>query len=167
MEIGVLLAAGVVAGLTAAAPDFHLRIPGHAILRSIFPMALGMALVPRRLGGVVMACSALGTAFLLNGFGVAGLGAGAITSLSLTGPLLDAAVWRARAGWRLYLCFVVAGLASNLVALLVRAGAGGGRPAEFWWQQAVITYPLCGIVAGLVSAAVWFQLRERQPEQQQ
>jgi hypothetical protein len=30
-----------------------------------------------------------------------------------------------------------------------------------WWEQAVWTYPLAGLVAGLISVAAWFHFRER------
>jgi hypothetical protein len=170
LEIAVLAVTGIVAALAAAGPDFHLRIPGHAILRAVFPMALGMALVPRRGGGAIMGGSALATALALRFSGASGLGAGALTSLSITGPLLDLALWKMHGGWQLYVGFVLAGLSSNLIALAARGGlkafipteSAGGQPLEVWWRSAVITYPLCGIVAGLVSAAVWFQFRNRE-----
>lgn len=162
-----LIGAGV-AVLSAALPDFHLRIPGHAILRSVFPLALGMAFVPRRLGGTIMGTTALATALVMRACGT-GVGPGALTSLAMTGPLLDLVVVRATRNWHVYVGFLVAGLGSNLAALLVRGGlktltlggAGGSRPAADWWSQAAFTYPVCGILAGLISAAVWFQLRGR------
>jgi hypothetical protein len=167
LEIAALLATGAAAAVLTATLNFSLRIPGHAIVRSVFPMALGMALVPRRLAGSIMGTSALATALLLR-LGGAGVGAGAMTSLCLTGPLLDLALLGARRGWRLYLGFVLAGLASNLTALVVRGGLKalalgpiGGRPADEWWRQAALTYPLCGVLAGLLSALVWFQFRGR------
>jgi hypothetical protein len=161
----LLIGAGA-AALSIAMADFNLRIPGHAILRAVFPMALGLALVPRQLGGCVMGGSALVTGLLLQGTGVGRTGVGALTSLCLTGPLLDLALWGARSGWRLYLGFVLAGLGSNLVAFAVRAGArlmgldGGGGGAT-WWYTASISYPLCGLAAGLFSALVWFHFRRR------
>jgi hypothetical protein len=126
----VLMGAGT-AALSLSLPDFHLRIPGHAILSAVFPMALGLALVPRRLGGCVMGGSALVTGLLLQTTGLGRPGVGALTSLGLTGPLLDLALWGAPSGWRLYLGFVLAGLGSNLIAFAVRAsarlmGVGGG-----------------------------------------
>jgi hypothetical protein len=185
----VLIGAGA-AVLSLSLSDSHLHIPGHAILRAVFPMALGLALVPRRLGGCVMGGSALATGLLLQGTGLGRTGVGALTSLCLTGPLLDLALWGARGGWRLYLGFVLAGLSSNLIAFAFRAsarlmgvggggggggGMGGGRGGgggmgtggggdPNWWMNASIFYPLCGLAAGLVSALVWFHFRRRTPD---
>jgi len=164
IEVAVLISMGIGAGLMSLLPDFHLRIPGNAILRSVFPMALGLALVPRQLGGSIMGASALATAFSLKAAGFGGFGAGAMTSLGLAGPLLDIALLWAGRNWQLYLAIVLSGLGSNLIALLVRGGLkaltfDGTRPLEDWWMQAIITYPVCGILAGLMSAFVWFQLR--------
>src|SRR5262245_10419602 len=94
-EVAVLVFLGAAAAGAATLHHLQLRIPGHAILRSVFPMALGMALVPRRLSGSIMAGSALATALLLQLGGAEG-GPGAITSLALTGPLLDLALLGAR-----------------------------------------------------------------------
>jgi len=160
----ILLGAGVGAALTTVLLDFSLRFPGHAILRAVFPMALGLAFAPRRMGGMVMGSAALGSVMVLKVGGWGTLGMGAMTSLLLTGPFLDAALWRARKGWRLYLAFIVAGLAANVAALTIRAGSKfvgfdhlAARPLAAWWFQAVGTYALCGIVAGLLSAVVWFR----------
>ncbi|HYW80700.1 MAG TPA: hypothetical protein VE890_14060, partial [Thermoguttaceae bacterium] len=101
----VLLGAGVCAALSTVFLDAGLRIPGHAILRAVFPMALGLSLAPRRMGGMVMGSAALGSVLLIKAGGAGGVGVGALTSLALTGPLLDVALWRARSGWRLYLAF--------------------------------------------------------------
>lgn len=167
-ELAALLLMGSAAALTASYLDFGLRIPGHAILRAVFPMALGMALAPRRLGGSVMGTGALITLAILRVTAGRRLGAGAAASLLATGPLLDLALAGARSGWRLYLGFVLAGLGSNLAALAIRGGAKFlspadlvGRPLADWWQIAAFTYPLCGVVAGLVSALVWFRLHRR------
>lgn len=167
-EMAVLLGAGVLATVATAFFDFGLRIPGHAILRAVFPMSLGLALAPRRMGGLVMGIGAMGSALVLTAGGMAALGSGAMTSLLLTGPMLDLALWRPRHGWSLYVGFALAGLGSNLAALAVRAGVklvglegAGGRPFGSWWPQAVGTYALCGLLAGLLSAAVWFRFRAR------
>ncbi len=167
-EILLLLGAGVVAALATAFLEMGLRIPGHAILRAVLPMALGLAMVPRQMAGSVMGIGALGSAGLLHATGAAGIGVGAFTSLALTGPLLDVALWRARRGWRLYLGFALAGLGANLAALAVRAGAKAAgldhvaaRPLAEWWLQAAASYAVCGLLAGLVSAAVCFQFAGR------
>ncbi len=167
LEVGLLLLLGAGAvGLTALL-DFNLRLPGHAIVRAVLPLGLGMALVPRRGAGIVMSAAALATAGLFR-LGGLGPGPGALTSLCLTGPFLDLALAWAKRGWHVYLGFVLGGLGANLTALVVRGGlkafafeTPGLRPAAEWLAQSAITYPAFGILAGLVSAALWFQLRER------
>ncbi|MHC4399765.1 MAG: hypothetical protein ACYTG0_08805 [Planctomycetota bacterium] len=168
VEILVLVSAGVVAAAASAFLDFSLRIPGHAIIRVVFPMAFGLAVAPRRMAGMVMGASALGSALLIRSSGLAAIGVGAITSVTLAGPMLDLALWRARQGWRLYVGFALAGLCANMAAFTVRGGiklAGldhaGGRPLALWWPQAIGTYALYGALAGLVSALVWFQFAAR------
>jgi hypothetical protein len=163
-EILFLLGTGAVAALASAFLDLGLRIPGHAIIRAVFPMAFGLAVVPRQLGGSVMGTGALATALVVKAGGAGALGLGALTSLLLTGPMLDLALWQAKRGWRLYLGFALAGLASNLVAMAVRGGikVGGfdslhGVPLAQWLPVAAGTYALCGALAGLISALVWFQ----------
>ena len=102
----------------------------------------------------------------LGGLGGAGLGFGALTSLTVIGPLLDWTLRHARSSRSLYFGFILAGLAGNLLALFVRGtlkGLGlehaGGRPLSVWMSQALITYTLCGMAAGLLSALVWFCAR--------
>ena len=165
LEFAFLAGCGFVAAVASGYLDFRLRIPGHAILRAVFPMALGLALVPRRGSGSVMGASAL-----LTGLGMrtllpmGGLSLGALTSLTLTGPLLDLSLRSARGGLRLYAGFALAGLAANLVAFLIRGGAKviglehlGARPLAEWVLHASVSYAVCGLLAGLVSGAVWFQ----------
>src|SRR5262245_54944446 len=84
VEFVVLVLLGATAAAATALLHLPLGIPGHVILRSVFPMALGLALVPRRLSGSVMGCSALATALILQAGGARG-GPGAMTSLALTG----------------------------------------------------------------------------------
>ncbi|MCY2991584.1 MAG: hypothetical protein NTY19_27480, partial [Planctomycetota bacterium] len=95
-ELGILIAAGGGAAVAVACLDFHLRVPGHAILRAMLPMALGLSLAPRRFGGVVMGCSAYSTTLLLRFAGGPTPGIGAFTSLCLLGPMLDLVLWHAR-----------------------------------------------------------------------
>jgi hypothetical protein len=117
-----------------------------------------------------MGVGAVGSALAVRLGGWSGLGLGALTSLSLLGPLLDVALWHVRQGWRLYLGFAVAALASNLLALVARGGAKlaglehpGARGLAEWWPQAVATYTLCGLIAGLLSAWICFRLAARSP----
>lgn len=164
-ELGILLGAGSTAALAVSFLDFGLHVPGHAILRAVFPMALGLSLAPRRMGGLVMGAGAWTTAILLKATGAGGLGLGALTSLCLIGPALDVALWRTRSGWPVYLSFALAGGGANLLAFTVRgAGKLSGldalrmRPLADWLTVAPWSYTLCGLLAGLVSAAVWFRL---------
>jgi hypothetical protein len=168
-ELGVLALLGISAGLLSTVVKLNLGLPGHNIIRVIFPMALGLSLVPR-----VGTASFVGLSGTVAAAGVAlgrsgNFGAGAMTSLALTGLLLDLALLGARNGWAIYLRLTLAGLAANTAALLVRGGskflAGGqvdGLPMEVWWPKAALTYPLCGILAGLISAIVWFRITARQ-----
>lgn len=177
-ELASLVGAGFLAAAASVLVDLHLRVPGHAILIAVLPLSLGLALVPRQLGGAVMGCSAAAAALGAPWLGMEPLGAGALTSLCLTGPMLDAALWRARPGWSIYLRFALAGLATNVAAFAVRGGAKllssgvSGRALNEWLSVAPVSYALCGLAAGLISAVVWFRwnprrnadsIRERQP----
>lgn len=169
LDWAILATFGVLAALSSTFVELGIqRVPGHAILRVVFPFALGLALVPRHGAGCVMGCSAAITASLLQywGFRGEGLGFGAFTSLVATGPLLDWTLHRTQGGWKQLVAFGLAGLASNLLALVVRGiakangwEAAGRRPLGEWLQQAVGTYILCGIVAGLASALILFSFR--------
>ena len=125
-ELAWLISMGVAAALAATFFDFILRIPGHSILRGVFPMSLGLALVPRRGAGVVMGASGLTSVAALSSAGYGPPGLGATTSLALIGPCLDAILWRAGRGWVVYAGFALAGLVSNITAFFVR---GAGRVA--------------------------------------
>jgi hypothetical protein len=171
IELATLTALGFCAVLASTLLDFKLRIPGHAIVRAIVPISLGLALVPRRGAGSVMTAAALLALASFRLSGVSRVGSGALTSLALTGPMLDFAARRARTGWRLYLGFGLAGLATNLVALAVRAGTkalgwerGGSRQLPEWWPEAIVTYAVCGVVAGLLSALFWFHYTAARPD---
>lgn len=168
-ELAKLVGFGALAAILSTYGDLGLRLPGHAILRAIFPMALGLALVPRRGAGSVMGLSALLTAAVLRTIPGAGHGMslGALTSLTLTGPLLDVSLQRFARGGSLHVGFALAGLASNLVALLVRGSAksvgldhGGAQAFSIWLAPATVSYIACGLLAGLISGCIWFRLRE-------
>lgn len=170
VEVATLLLLGATSSAAVMLVDFNLRLPGHAILRSVFPMALGIALVPRVGAGWILGVGAwIGVPCLLA-MGVVEKGWGAITSLCLTGPLLDLALRRVRSGWRVPVAFALAGLASNLGAMAVQVtlkltgfGGGGGRRFGEWLMTAAVTYPSFGLLAGLLSAAVWFHWRMPRP----
>lgn len=170
IELAALALAGASAALLTNLLRLHLGIPGSSIVFATFPIALGLALVPRRGAGAVMAGAALITTMGLGFAGAPVDGVGALTSLILTGPLMDLALRFARGGgWRLYGAFVVAGALSNAVAFIVRgsakafgiAGVGGGRAFGAWWPTAIATYAIAGVAAGLISALAWFHFRER------
>lgn len=167
-DIAILVTMGVVAAAATAMMGFNLRIPGHAILRTVFPLALGLALVPRRGSGVMMSGSAAVAMMAFRAAGWSGGGFGALTSLLLTGPLLEIATQWSRRGWQLYLALSLAGLVSNLAAFFVRGlahSAGGGQmqiqlgnqALVQWWPRASISYAICGLLAGLISAAICFR----------
>jgi hypothetical protein len=172
VELFALVSTGAAAALLSTFVDLNLGLPGHRILFSIFPMAMGIALVPRRAAGTTMGTSAILTIGVLGLAGARLLGVGGLTSLVLVGPLLDLALRWGRGGWRLYAAFIAAGAVSNAAAFAVRAGAkllgfggmgggmGGGRSVAAWLPLSVWTYAAAGILAGLMSAAAWFHFRQ-------
>lgn len=179
-EVLFLLGAGLCAALAMSFVELKMifayfglkAVPGNAIILAIFPMAFGLASAPRRSAGMIMGSSALASACAIRFGGFGGIGFGALTSLTLIGPLLDFALRRAKHGRGLYLAFALAGLGGNLAALAVRASikfAGldhaAGKPLAVWLPQAIFTYPVCGVLAGLLSALVWFQFREDRRKQ--
>ncbi len=164
VELGTLLLLGVCAAALSAFVKFGLGVPGHNIVLVVFPMIFGLALVPRRGAASLMGFSAMGSAGLFCLLGRTGIGFGALTSLALTGILIDTALSGAQSGRGIYARLMLAGLAANMAAFLIRAGAKlllgpglTGKPLAFWWQYAAVTYALCGLLAGAISAAVWFR----------
>jgi hypothetical protein len=132
----------------------------------MLPIAFGFAVVPRRFAGLLMGSGALVTAGALSAAGVAHYGVGALTSLCVTGPMMDAALLGAKPGRGLYLRFVGAGIASNLAAFVQRGASKmfvsegpATRPLDDWLSIALATYVLSGIVAGLIGAGCWFAFR--------
>lgn len=172
LELATLILAGAAAAAAATFVHVLRGVPGHQIVFSIFPMALGLALVPRRTAGSVMGGSATGTLLLFHAIGVHTPGLGAVTSLVVIGPILDLAVRWGRDGARLYATFIAGGATANAIAFVVRGtamlmgvrGLGGGRGFDAWLPQALWTYALAGFMAGLISAGAWFQLRPRKTE---
>jgi hypothetical protein len=78
--------------------------------------------------------------------------------------MLDAALWQTRGGKAIFLRCALAGLITNLAAFAIR---GGGKMAGLdaismrrltdWWSIAPLTYAVCGLLAGLAGAALWFR----------
>jgi hypothetical protein len=175
-DLFILMGAGMAAAAATTLLDFSWRLPGHAILRTVLPLSVGLALVPRRGSGLAMSAAAGGGAFALQTMGMGAAGVGALTSLLLTGPLLDLACRWSRRGWQIYLSFAAAALVSNMLAFAVRGaakaatgggggggGLGGGRALAEWQPQAVVTYAVCGVAAGLISAAICFRCTAGSP----
>ena len=162
-EIGSLLALGIATAVLAAYVKPSLGVPGSNILFVVLPVATGLALVPRHGTGSLIGLAATSSAGLFCIMG-ARVGLGALTSLALTGVLIDVALHRARSGRGIYIRLMAAGLAANTAAFLIKAGSKlllgpglSGKPLAFWWQHALLTYAVCGLLAGAIGAAVWFR----------
>jgi hypothetical protein len=167
-EVLLLLTSGAIAAAAVGMAKLGLGIPGHSIVLAALPLAFGMSLAPRRLAGSVMSAGAFGAAWLLRAAGAASYGSGSMVSLCLLGPMMDVALRRVSPGWRLYAALMLSGVATNVLALGSRAAAkilgldlAGARPFDSWWLQAIVTYSLSGVVAGLLGALCWFQFNER------
>src|SRR3954454_22912622 len=115
-EIACLLACGALAVLLVGFVHIPLRMPGHAILNGVLPMSLGMALVARRSGGIVMAIGAALTAIAMNSAGLGRFQPAAVLSIIALGPVLDVATAGRPQGWLLYARFAAAGAIANLLA---------------------------------------------------
>ena len=166
-EYCLLFSCGMVAALTVGLLEFKLRIPGHAILRAVLPLVAGLAMVPRRGAGTAMSLSAGLTGIGLHLGHWGDLGAGSFTSLLATGPLLDLALRNVQKPSRwIYARVALVGLAANWLALaakLTESALGKalvkGRPWQQFLPRAFITYSICGILAGLISAVIVFRAR--------
>jgi hypothetical protein len=171
LEMMLLFLCGIAAAVSSGLLHHGLRLPGSSIVFSLIPMALGLALAPRRNAGFIMGSGALSAAAIFNLTGLTHYGAGAFISLCLVGPIMDFALSNARNGWRLYSGLILAGIVTNMLALTSRSitkllgfDVGGMRPFGGWWAQSLITYTLCGAVAGLITAVCFFHLHKRSAE---
>ena len=101
LGIGVLLLAGAIAAVAVVAFSPALRIPGHAILRAALPMVFGMAVVPRRMSGSIMAAGAATAVALFSTAGWGNWQPAAVVSLLAFGPAMDLClpVRRGPDGW--------------------------------------------------------------------
>jgi hypothetical protein len=142
------------------------RVPGHAILSGVVPMSLGLAIVPRRSGGILMAISAAITATIMSSAGLGRFQPAAVLSIMALGPVLDVATAGPARGWRLYARFALASAAANFFAFAMRVSISligwdlpGARQFTSFWSAALVSFILCGALAGLVSASIWFRMR--------
>ena len=173
LEVALLLGCGAAAAALSGFVKLRLGIPGHSIVLAALPMALGLSLAPRRGAGALVSAGALGSASMLA-FAGASFGSGSFASLTLLGPMMDLALRGVNSGgFRVYGALVLSGVITNLLALASRAGSKllgldvGGRPFDGWWLQAMVTYTLAGLIAGLLGAVCWFHVRRRSPDRQQ
>jgi hypothetical protein len=164
-ELAALLTCGAVAAIAIGILHVPIRLPGHAILRGVLPMALGFALVPRRSAGTVMSVGAGLAAAAMSWGHVGRFPPAAMLSVLLLGPVLDVALAGQPRGWQLYARFIAAGALTNMLAFLARMGftffgleLTGARQFTEFWQTALPLFVLFGALAGLVSAALWFRL---------
>lgn len=164
-EFACLVACGVIAALCVGLVQLPLRLPGHAILRGVLPMAMGFALVSRRSSGSVMSLATAITSTAMAAGGIGRFPPAAILSLVVLGPLLDLLVTGVKR-WQIYPRFALAGTAANLIAFaarLVTTSLGwdlpGARQFTSFWSLALVSFILCGAFAGLLSSAIWFRLR--------
>jgi len=164
LEVALLVGLGILAALATSMGGNLLRVPGHAILRGTMPLVLGISLAPRRTAGSLMSVSAALTFIVMAMFGFRLPQAAAAMGLLCLGPALDLALGSATSGWKLYARFAAAGLAANLVAFAVRIGtalagaeAAGSRGVLSFWPAALLGFAACGLLAGLISGALWFR----------
>lgn len=166
-ELACLLACGAIAAAAVGLLHLSIRIPGHAILRGALPMAVGLAIVPRRFAGIIMATGAGVTSVFMSLAHIGTFPPTAMLSVLALGLVLDLALIGRSTGWRLYLRFAFAGAVANLLAfalkmvgfqLGIETIAGGGQFMSAGWLMAV-SYILCGAMAGLLGAAVGFRIR--------
>jgi len=162
----VVLLLGLGAGAAVLAGFVHLRVPlpGNAILRAFLPIATGLALIPRRGAGTLMASGGLAASTALVGLGIGQLQPPALVGALALGPLLDWSLRGASRGWSIYLRMILCGMAANLLSFLARlttALAGldpvTSRPFTEFWPTALVSFLLCGALAGLLAALVCFR----------
>jgi hypothetical protein len=164
-EVILLIICGALSAVAVGMLHLRIGVPGHAILRGVLPMALGLALVPRRSAGMVMAAGAGLTSALMNLAHIGIFPPAALISVLALGPVIDVALLGKPQGWGLYGRFAIAGSVANLLAYAVKAAtvqlgleAAGGHQFAAFGSVALVSFVACGALAGLISAAVCFRL---------
>jgi hypothetical protein len=161
----VIIGAGILAASAITFLHLRLGIAGHFVIKAALPMLFGFAFVPRRFAGSLMGIVATVTIFAFMRMNVGRLEPGAVAALLSFGPLMDfVTLGKPVAGWKLYLRCALAGLLANLIAFGVKFGAPlliatssefrGGRELSI---AMFASFAICGIVAGLISAAICFR----------
>lgn len=164
-ELLFLVSMGVIAAVCSTFLKTHLGIPGHSILKVVLPISFGFAVVPTRHSGSVMGFSALCCGLLFRSIVPGGGdGVGALTSLVLFGPVLDLSLRFAKRPFSAWFLLAGAGLVTNAGAFLVRGGfkfLGRGDAANKlladWFSFAMLSYTVCGLIAGLVCGMMFFR----------
>lgn len=166
-EAAILLGAGAFAAALVTWMPLPFRVPGHAILKAAVPIIFGVAAVPRPLAGSIAGLGAAGMLVVAMGTGSTHIPAAAATALLAIGPSIDLAVLGLpRKRLSIYLRFAAAGLAANLLAFAVRLGTAAfildstqpHRMSQIG-MMALVSFSVCGLAAGFLSAAVFFRNR--------
>lgn len=167
-ELAILGGVGLAATVAIAFVQTPIRLPGHAILKAVFPLACGMAFVAKPLAGTVACSASLFTAALLLLAGFGNLQTAALVSLLLVGPAFDWARSKNNLNRIAKLSrFALVGCAVNLIAFVVRWGTSFWQ-ADGWHllnfralgSAAIVSFAVCGIGAGIVCGIL---CRERKP----
>jgi hypothetical protein len=165
-EVACLFACGAAAALAVGLIHYSFGIPGIAILRGVLPIAFGFAIVPRRSAGITMSMGAGATAAVMNAAHLGEFQIPAMVGTLAFGPVLDFVLAGRPQGWRIYLRFGVAGATANLLAFSAKFVSayfgwhfpGSGRVTHFW-SLSLGSFILCGALAGIISAVIWFRAR--------
>ncbi len=163
--MAILGLAGVSSALAVAFLPFPVRLPGHAILKATLPIMLGLSIVRRPLAGTM---ASLVAGVCMAGLAIVGSGRvqpAAVVGMLAIGPLVDWAIRiqgpRASCGWT-FARIASAGVAANMVSFGLRWLSSGGPRLHHMKQLgwgAFLSFAICGLAAGLISAAICFRLR--------
>jgi hypothetical protein len=134
-------------------------------LKVVLPISFGFAAVPFRYSGSIMGFSALCCGLLFRWIMPGGGdGVGALTSLVLFGPILDLSLRFVKRPISAWLLLAGAGLLTNAGAFLVRGGFkflgrddAANKLLSDWVSFAMVSYAVCGLIAGLVCGMMFFR----------
>jgi hypothetical protein len=167
-ELAILIGGGAISTIASYSIG-GLGIPGSNMLQAVLPMAAGLAIVPRRGAGILMGLSSLGTGFAVMGLGIAHFSPSELSRLVLLGFCLEVGPARAESKSHVWLWFVFAGLAANMLGFGVKylvaqfgiEGFGGGRGIFRPLPMKMLSWAVCGALAGGVSALIFFRRSQR------